>query len=298
MDYEVLVDGKGLNGSIKKIQVSDRQGAQADDVKLVILNDTDTKIEKGSNLTVSFGGYNSGKMYVDTISSNATTTLIGAISVPLCAKIKRTRHWLKVRLFEIVNDVAVNCGISVFYQGVENHYYENVTQFQETDLSFLNRLCTREGYALKIDNDRIVLYHKAIVGKADSVLTIGFNDVIDNRIDFSDNPNKVKSVTVKHFCDERLISYTVLNGSIGEDIIINEYVAEEAEAERFAKGYLDALTENDITVDALISINDGVAAGNCVEITDYARFNGKYFVYECCHDPENEQTRIRGRKIQ
>lgn len=298
MDYEVFISEKKLNASFKKTQTTDRQGAQADDSKFVILNDANINIEKGNSLEFSFGGYKSGKMYIDTISSNTTTTLIGAISVPLGAKVKRTRHWLKVRLFDIVNDVAINCGISVFYQGVKNHFYENVTQFQETDLAFLNRICTREGYALKVDDNRIVIYDKAVVEQAKAVITISQNKVINNRIDFSDNPNGVRSVTVKYFDGEKLITYTATKGAkFGEDIVINEYVSEGAEAERFAKGYLDALTQNDITVDALISINDGIAAGSCVEITDFARFNGKYFVYECYHDPDSEQTRICGRKI-
>lgn len=298
MDYDILVNGERLNASVKKTQTIDRQGAQADDTKFVILNDANINIKKGDSLTLSFGGYKSGKMYIDTISSNATTTLIGAISVPLGAKVKRTRHWLKVRLFDIVNNVAVNCGINVFYQGVENHFYENVTQFQETDLAFLNRLCTREGYALKVDDDRIVIYDKAIMEKAESVLTISQDKVINNLIAFSENPNGVKSVTVKYYDGAKLITSTATKGAIiGEDIIINEYVSEQAEAERFAKGYLDALTQNEVTVDALILINDGVAAGSCIEIKDFARFNGKYLVYECYHDPDNEQTRICGRKI-
>lgn len=298
MDYKIFIDGKETEASVKDIKIIDRQGAQADEIKLIVLNSANLIVEKGQFLECSFGGFRSGKMNIDKLSSSTTKTQIGAISAPINAKVKRTRHWLKVRLFDIVNDVASNCGVSVFYQGVTNHYYENVTQFKETDLAFLNRLCTREGYSLKLDDNRLVIYNNALIEKADAVLNIGFNDVIKNQIVFAENPNKIKSVTVQCFTDDKLLSYTAETTALGEEITICEYVFSLAEAERFAKSYLKHFTQNDITVDALIPINDGIASGNCVEFKDFARFDGKYFITECCHDPENNQTRIIGRKIQ
>lgn len=296
MDYEVLLNGEPFNARIEDIQITDRQGAQADDIKLTITNIENVSISKGSSLECVFGGFSSGKMNVDYVSSGTVTAQIGAISTPIDAKIKRTRHWLKVRLFDIVNDMAVNCGLSVYYHGVENWYYENVTQFRETDLAFLGRLCNREGYILKVDGNRLVIYARQVIESMDAVKKIGVDDLTKNRISFSENPNNVKSVTVKYFSD-RLITHTSQRGEFGEDIIVNEYVADEAEAERFAYNYLLAMSESAVTVDCLIPITDGIAAGNCVEFTEFAKYNGKYLIYECCHNPEKNQTRLRGRRI-
>lgn len=298
MDYEVYIDGKKSNLNVKDIQITDRQGAQADSIRLLILNEQETEIDRGATIECTFGGFKSGKMNVDGISSTSRVSSIGAVSSPIDAKKKRTRHWQKVRLFEIVNDVAVNCGTSVYYQGVENHYYENVTQYKETDLAFLNRLCTREGYKLKVDDNRLVIYQKSLVETQKDALTITHVDVLQDRISFAENPNAVRSVTVKYFGAEKLISYTATNGAtFGEDIVINEYMATDAEAERFAKSYLEAYAENDTTVDVFVKIADGVSAGSCVAISGYAKFDGRYFITECHHDPEKEQTRLRGRKI-
>jgi phage protein D len=296
MDYEVYVDGVKINSTIKAIQISDRQGAQADDIRLLILNDENLHIQRGSVLACSFGGFSSGNMNVDTISGNSQTTHIGAKSSPLNAKKKNTRHWLKVRLFDIVNDVATNNGLSVYYQGVENYYYENVTQFNETDLAFLNRICQREGYCLKIDDNRLVVYSRSAIESAGVVMTIDFDTPIDHKIAFSENPNKITSVTVRHYSDG-LKTYTATRGVGGEEVTIKEYAFDSAEAERFAKGYLSTYAQDDTTMDCLIAINDGIAAGCCVEVKDYAMYDGKYVVFECCHDPENNQTRLRGRKV-
>lgn len=297
MEFNTLFENEKINAEILKLQITDRQGAQADEITLEILNGDIEGIERGRSLEGNFGGFKSGKMYIDKISGTTRRTRIGAVSVPVSAKEKHTRHWLKVWLFDIVNDVATNIGISVFYQGVENRYYENVTQHQETDLAFLNRLCIREGYALKIDNGRAVIYGKAMLEASEAIATIkNAGDVIDDRIAFSENPNMVQAVTVKYFAD-RLISYTATSGTMGARLTVREYVGDGAEAERFAKGYLKYFTENDVTVDALIPINDGIASGNCVKFEGYSRYDGKYFITECCHDPKNKQTRLCGRKI-
>lgn len=298
MDYEVYVNGKKSDLSIKDIQITDRQGAQADSIRLLILNEANTEIDRGATIECVFGGFKSGKMNIDSISSATRVSRIGAVSSPIDAKKKKTRHWYKVRLFDIVNDVAVSCGLSVFYQSVENHHYENVTQFRETDLSFLNRLCTREGYALKVDDNRLVIYNKTLVEAQKTALTVTPDNLLNDRISFAENPNAVRSVTVKHFDGNRLISYTADNGSsFGEDIVVCEYLALDAEAERFAKAYLRAFAENDITVDVFITTDDGVSAGSCVEFSGFARYDGRYFITECHHDPEKEQTRLCGRLI-
>lgn len=300
MDFKTLIEGKELDARIERIHITDRQGAQADDLKIEIVNDDHENIYRGNDIEGIFGGFKSGKMHIDKISSTTTKTLIGAISAPINAKEKRCRHWRKVRLFDIVNDVAIGCGVSVFYENVKNIYYENVTQYNETDLAFLNRLCIREGYSLKIDDERIIIYDVETAEASESVYKIGANqdiEVIKNCISFSENPNRIRSVTVKHYSD-RLISCTAESGTMGEKITIREYVGDEAEAERFARGYLRYYSQNDITVDALIPINDGIASGNCVDLVGYARYDGKYFIYECCHDPKNNQSRICGRKIQ
>ena len=297
MDYEVYIDGKKVTASIEDIQVSDRQGSQSDDIRLIIVNDETQEIKEGSTLSCSFSGFSSGKMNVDTIVSDTTTTRIEAISAPLSAKEKHTRHWLKVRFLDIVNDVAKGVGLSVYYKGVNNWYYENVTQYEETDLSFLNRLCIRENYSLKIDDGRIVIFDISVLEKASSVLKIsGVGDVINNSISFSINPNKIKAVTVKYFGD-RLISYTSKRNVMGEKKTITEYVASAAEAERFSKNYLSTYAQNDTMVRCTIPINSGIAAGNCIDIENFGMYDGKYSICECSHDPEKECTRLIGRRI-
>ena len=227
MDYDVYINGEKSSLKIKDIQITDRHGAQADSIRFHILNESGMEINRGSTLECSFGGFKSGKMNIDGISSTSRASSIGAVSSPIESKKAKTRHWQKINLFDIVNDIALSCGLSVFYQGVENHYYENVTQYRERDLAFLSRICIREGYSLKVDDKRLVIYKKSFVEAQPKALTITPPDTIEDRISFSENPNAVRSVTVKHFDGKRLISYTATGGEFGEDKVISEYVSNE-----------------------------------------------------------------------
>lgn len=297
MDYTIKLNDEKADFQVKDLMVFDRAGAIADEIKLVINNNSNITVERGDRLEVEFDGLTSGKMNVDKLISGLKNTIIGAISTPINAKNTHTRHWLKVRLFDIVNDVATNLSLSVFYAGVENHFYENVTQFNETDLAFLNRLCTREGYGLKIDNNRLVLFDFDSLINEEAAAVINAGDEIDGKITFAESPNRIRSVTVKFYSD-RLIEHTSISGVDGESIVKNEYVADEAEAERFANGYLKNYKQNSVVVDVIVRINAKIAAGNCVTFAGYNKYDGKYYIDEVTYDIENNQSRIKARRIQ
>ena len=108
MDFETFIENEKIDAEFDKLQITDRQGAQADEITLVILNGDIEGIERGRSLEGNFGGFKSGKMHIDKISSTTRRTRIGAISAPVSEKEKSTRNWCKVRLYDIVNDVATN----------------------------------------------------------------------------------------------------------------------------------------------------------------------------------------------
>lgn len=301
MEYALILNGENITEKlkVKELFVSDASGAKADRIKMQIINTRDIDITHGQRLTAKFGGYTSGNMTVDEFVCGTATSRVGAISSPKGAKKPKTRHYMKVRLFDIVNDVATETGLSVYYIGITNHFYENVTRFEETPLAFLNRVCVREGYSLKIDDGRIVLFDKTRSENAATVLTVTPTDIIDNRILFSENPNLVSSVTVQYYDSENqiVISHTAHSGYEGEDKIITEYLSSIAEAERFSQGYVRELNKNAVTVSGFIHINTDIAATNNIECNGFGRFDGKYFIEEITHDPINELTKFTARKL-
>ena len=304
MDYKILVDGADVTDRISIVDdvlfVSDRAGAQADSIKLLMNNASDFQIAKGQKIAVEFNGYSSGKMTIDKIEPATTNTIVEAVSTSSKAKKRRTRHYRKVRFFEVINDVATETGFSVFYMGtISNRYYENISRYEETPLAFLNRLCVREGYALKVDNDRIIVYDKGTAERAKEVFTITQESTINNVVKFRDTALVTEAVKVRYFDLQtgNTIEYTAGIEEAGEETVITEYLFDLAEAERFAKGYLREKNKNIITAVALIPINTDIAATNNIAFSDFGRYDGKYHIEEITHCPIAEQTKIIARKI-
>jgi phage protein D len=304
MDYKIIVDGADVTDKITVVDdvlyANDRAGAMADDTKLLVDNASAFQLEKGQSVTVSFNGYTTGEMVIDKVEAGTRNASVGAISTTAGAKKKRSRHYRKVRFFDIINDVATDTGFGVFYQGgVENRLYESVTRFCETPLAFLNRLCIREGYGLKIDDRRIIIYCKEFAEAALPVMTITQADSIGGRVAFRDAANTTQSVTVRYFdlLQNRNIEYTAEIPDDGEQITVVEYVQDAAEAERFAKNYLLDRNKSSTIATALIPINTDIAATSVITFDGFGRYDGKYFVEELAHCPLTEQTKITARKI-
>lgn len=304
MIYNIIVNGEDVTDRITIINdtlfVTDRAGAQADNIKIVMDNASDYQISKGQNITVKFGGYTSGKMTVDKISPTTKTAVVEAVSTSARAKKRRSRHYMKVRFFDVINDVATETGYSVTYNGdIENWYYENVSRYFETPLAFLNRLCVREGYGLKVDDNRIIVYNKDKAEAARSVLTITQSDTIDNGVQFRDTTCVTEAVKVQYFdlMTGNRIEHTAGFEEAGEQTVITEYVSDIAEAERFAKGYSRDKNKNCTMAIALIPINTDIAATSNIDFSGFGRYDGKYHIEETTHCPMTEQTKITARKI-
>lgn len=304
MQYNIIVDGIDVTERLEilndTLYVTDRAGAQADNIKMMINSMSDLQISKGQSITVKFGGFTSGKMTVDKISPTTKNALVEAVSTSTRAKKRRSKHYMKVRFFDVINDVALETGFSVFYTGaVENRYYENISRWFETPLAFLNRLCVREGYGLKVDDNRIIVYDKDSAEAEKSVLTITQDSTIDNIVKFQETSCVTEAVKVQYF-DLKIgkkIEYTTGIDEAGEQTVITEYVQDLAEAERFSKGYSREKNKNCITALALIPINTDIAATSNIDFKGFGRYDGKYSIEEITHCPTNEQTKITARKI-
>ena len=304
MDYKIIVDGKDVTSGVNIVDdvlyAFDRAGAMADDVKMVVDNASPFQFAKGQSVTVKFDGYATGEMVVDKVEAGTRNASVGAISTTAGAKKKQSRHYRKVRFFDIINDVATATGFSVFYQGaVENRLYESVTRWCETPLAFLNRLCVRVGYGLKIDDKRIIVYCKESAETETPVMTITQADTIGGCVAFRDAASVTQALTVRYFDlnTGRNIEYTARIPDDGEHITVVEYLHDAAEAERFAKNYLAEKNKMGTTATALIPINTDIAATSVIAFDGFGRYDGNYFIEELAHCPLTEQTKITARKI-
>ena len=163
----------------------------------------------------------------------------------------------------------------------------------------MNRLCIREGYGLKVDDNRIIVYDKDSAEAEKSVLTITQEAILDDLVSFKETACVTESVKVQYYdlATGKKIEHTTGFEEAGEQTVITEYVSDIAEAERFSKGYSREKNKNCVTVVAVISINTDIAATSNIDFQGFGRYDGKYHIEEIIHCPMSAQTKINARKI-
>ena len=301
MDLKILLNGSDVTSKIEMsgCNLFDRLGGSKDNLKLQFPYECEVTFNKQDEMEITAGKYNTGKMYIigcDGVNNNSSC-LINAVSCRTVSKEKRSRILTNVTLHQIINDVAEKCRLSVELYDVANFTYKAVCQLNETDLQFLNRICLREGYSVKADNGKLVVFNDYSLENNYEPLKLEKSE--GSEANFNRTENGCRSITVRCYDIEngRLISYTATDESIegGSETII-ESVSSIGEAERFAKGYLRSRNNMMLTGNIKIPFNDDISAGTVLDLTDYDDYNGRYIVYEVRHDIVNENTYLYFRK--
>jgi len=301
VEYKILLNGSDITSKMELsgCNLYDRLGGSKDNLKMQFPYDCEVTLNKNDELEIIADRYSTGKMYIigcDGVNNN-TSCLINAVSCKSTSKEKRSRILTNVTLHQIINDVAKKCGLSVELYDVSNFTYKSVCQLNETDLQFLNRLCLREGYSVKIDNGKLVVFNDYSLENNYEPLKL--EKAQGSEANFVRTENGCRSVTVRCYDIEnhKLISYTAIDETVdgGSETII-ETVTSIGEAERFAKGYLRSRNNMLLTGNIKIPFNDEISAGTVLDIADYDDYNGKYIVYEVIHDIVNENTYLYFRK--
>lgn len=301
MDFKILLNRSDITSKIEltSCNLYDRLGGSKDNLKLQFPYECKVTFNKFDELEIIADKYSTGIMYVvgcDGVNDN-TSCVINAISCKSTSKEKRSRILTDVTLHQIINDVARKCGLLVELYDVNNYTYKSICQLNETDLQFLSRICLREGYSVKVDNGKLIVFNDYSLENNYEPLTLKKSDASETH--FTRVENGFTSITVRCFNVENqsLISYTATDTEVdgGTETII-ENLSSIDEAERFSKGYLRSKNNMMLTGYIKIPFNDGISAGTTLNLVGYDDYNGKYIVYETRHDIVNENTYLYIRK--
>lgn len=300
----IIYNQKDIRNSVnvKACVLNDRAGDGADYL-MISFSDEAKEWEnwnpaRGDEIIIKDGGYSTGIMYVDTFDSGINDFIIEAISTPITSKRKKTRIWRSVRLTEIAKDIAREHGLTLQLYGISDYTYFAVSQMDENDIAFLNRMCTREGYQLKVTNGELVIYSEKEFEKTKPKIIIT-PDMLHGKQQFHEASRLIEEFEVyMHPFGKELISYTAKDPSIqGESERKKEQLSTIAEAERFANAYLRLVNKYRYTGVLPVSYMDLAAAGTTVELNEFGKQDGIWFVDRLSHDIIREKTVLDIRKI-
>lgn len=241
-----------------------------------------------------------GKFEVDEITNTGppNEAKIRLVSIPNASNLRsveKTRAWEKTKLSQIIKDIADGAEMESYYDAEEDSIQERAEQSEETDLSFLQKLCKDAGLALKITDKKIVVFDISKYEQADPVMQItkGQQSVLsfECRTTIHDI-YKACHVKYKHAQQEEMIDYTFTDPKRkeGQTLQVNEKVDSLEEAEKLAKKKLHEKNLEEVAVSLTMVGNFALLASNTVQLVGWHTYDGKYLIMRSTHDIGNGYT--------
>ena len=300
----ILYEGKDITHSaeVKRADICDNANGVADSIDLMFTNTknqwSDWKPQKGDSIIVKHEGFTSGKTFIRAWEQCPGEFSIKATSAPLVARSNETRVWEGIRFSKLSGDIASALGLEVQMFSVKDWTYDRVEQREERGLKLLQRLCIREGYALKITDSKVVIYDERTFEQYPPAASIYSQELIGDYKFTSKSDKLYSKCTVRCITSNGQLLQAEYSapGVIGGVLKITEQVTSQAEAERFARAYLRYANKNETTGHICIKLNPNIAAGNTVEISGVGLADGIYFVEKAVHRLTLDKTLLMLRK--
>lgn len=299
-----------LNNYLKSISYTDNMTGQADDLQLSLADIEHLwagawQPELGAKLTVSWQlkdwevadmpvSFKAGVFELDEISCTfgPSQADIKAVSVPdnnTLRGVEHTKSWEKATLKKVAKDIADGAKLDLTYEPEYEINYDRVEQADESDLAFLDKLCRDAGLALKICNEKLVIFDEAVYESAEPVLTISRTTSELSDVRFTHklrDTYKACHVKYQKSKTKKLIEFTFKapDKTEGKTLKVKEEVASVAEAERLAKKRLREKNCDEVTASFSCAGNTKLVASATINVTGFGSFDGKYIIVRAQHD--------------
>lgn len=259
-----------------------------------------------------------GQYEIDELTSSGAPSQvqIRAVSVPdnnTLRGTERSRSWEKAELKTIANDVASGAGMELTFDTEDNPTLERVEQTEQSDLSFLLALTKDRGLALKITENKVVIFDEAkyeqeepkiTVVKPGTVILDGPGTTITKILNYSLSNRQrdiYKSCHVKYQKSKTKeaieATFDDPDKKEGKTLEIKEQVESVADAQRLAKKRLREKNREEWTGSITVVGNLNLVAAVTVQLKGFGVYDGKYIITRATHSiGRNYQTSIEIRR--
>ena len=321
----VLYDNKDISAdlavSLQGLSYTDNMSGEADTLDLQLEDiagmwqdswfpDKGAKLDVTLNtlnwdsLTAGTNQLKLGQFEIDEITSSGAPSevQIRSVSIPENNKLRgveRTRSWEKNELKKIANDIASDAGMELVYDTDANPTLERTEQTEQSDLSFLLALLKDHGLALKIAENKVIVFDEAkyeaeepkvtIVKPgtfASAAGTVLVTDVLSYSLsNKSRDIYKACHVRYQHGKKKEIVeaTFTDPDKKEGKTLEIKEQVENIAEAERLAKKRLREKNCNEWTGSFTVVGNLNLVAAITVKLQGFGKYDGKYIITRASH---------------
>ena len=228
-----------------------------------------------------------GSFTIDDISFSGRplSCSIGAVSAPANEDFKTTKKsktWKNTNIKEIASKIASNAGITLHYEAGTIQISE--IEQDEADSSFLYSLCEKYGLAMKVYNNKLIIFDEERYEAKPNVATISEKDIIGS---WSYNTTLLGYYTgakISYTDPDNSNTYSVEVGTKGRVYEFNSQVDNKYDAELQATAKMKQANKSVTTMSIKIVANTAIIASSVIEIVDLGKINGRYYVDKVKHN--------------
>lgn len=236
-----------------------------------------------------------GVFEIDTVDGSGppAKATIKAGSIPYSSTIrtqKKTKAWENYTLSGIANEIAGTNGLTCMFESASNPFYPRKEQMQESDITFLQRLCKAAEISLKVTAKIIVLFDAADYEQKDAVRTIQRGSADVGSWSFSTSLHDASySKCHVSYTDPNTgttIEYTYTPRDAdesGQVLEVNEKVSTREEARQLAMKRLRQKNKGEFKASFKLAGDLRLVAGVTVQVAGYGAFDGKYIIETATH---------------
>lgn len=253
------------------------------------------QIKQNDVLRIEHGTISTGDMFIHRCQNDGDIYDIRALSVPVAGAVKKSMSWQRVHLMHILKQKADEMGLELSCFGVDNVTYNFVSQDNETDMSFLLKLCERESYQIIVFNRHLIVYSEPAFESKTPSSTITIYD--SDNYKYADQSYKMISTCnvsggqySASFRDTSVQSTNELN-------MIETYVESDSQALRYAKSYLRSANKNTRCGSFTSQLDGAYAAGSVVYLSKDGMADKKVMLTKVRYDYKTESMKVFFRDI-
>lgn len=310
---KVVYEDKDITRDIEKdvmgFSYTDNASGTADDISITLRDNNkkwinEWKPTKGDRIEISIETLNwrhegdnqrlnCGKFMVDDVdySGRPRSLTIGAISTPANSdfmQVPKNRTWSHSSLKEIATSLTKNYHIGLFYDTNANPIIQFIEQSDQSDSSFLLDLCKKNGLAIKIYNEKLVIFSEQEYESKKSVDILDEKDMLSwsAKNSWADTGYKSCEVAYTDPVTNNNYKYIFTDAKSQSNKVykVNETVSSYAEAQVLAKSILRERNKTEHTFSFSVPGNVKLVASSCVDIVGFGLFDGKYYIDKVTHN--------------
>lgn len=254
----------------------------------IIVNNWD---QEGTSKT-----FDCGNFILDDISFSGRpmSCELGAVSVPTNDDFKslsKTVTWESTTIKDIASKIAGEAGVSLTYDASSVQIKE-LEQSGQTNSAFLYSLCEKYGLGMKVYNHKIVIFDLVKYEAKSSVATITesgclswtTNETIDGTY---------TGVNLNYTNPDLEDPIKVSMGSGGRMYELSIQANSQYDAELQAAAKANEANRNIQTMTITVAGNPGIVATQCVRVSGFGSYDGKYYVDSVKHSIGSSGYRVQ-----